>query len=89
MVGGGDRSAQQPVVCGGIGHKRIIEARNIDAGHGDGDRVCLGRVLGQVVEGQHRLLIELAAQGLGGVVQRGFVDDAQMKLARPFKGCPL
>ncbi|COZ32823.1 Uncharacterised protein [Mycobacterium tuberculosis] len=67
------------MVCSQIRCEGIAEAGDADVGHGDEDRVRLGCILRQVVEGQHRFLVELAVQCLGGVVQCGRVDNAQMK----------
>ena len=86
MVGGGNGSALQSAVCGRIGRERTAEAGEIDVGHGDSDRIHSGRVLRQVVEGQHRFLVELPAQRLGEAVQRGLVGNAEMEFVRPLGG---
>jgi hypothetical protein len=71
---------------GRIGEERIAEACEIDIGHRDGDRVGLGRLPRQVLEGEHRFLVELGAQRLGGGVQHGLVGGAQMEFAGPLIG---
>ena len=84
VVGGGNGSAVHSAVCGRIGRERSAEAGEVDVGHGDGDRILSGHVLRQVVEGQHRFLVELPAQRPGNGMQRGFVGTAEMEFARPF-----
>jgi hypothetical protein len=89
VVGGGDGSASQPVAGRRVGRQRSAETLDVDIRHGNDDRVLLRRTLRHVVEGQHRFLVELTAQCLGGDVQGGLVGAAQMKFTRTLKGDPL